>query len=84
MSPEIHYKNSSLHIFPTISESFGLVLSETKTYGIPNILLGLDYVLISYGGTAIIYDDYPESIARESIKILQNEKYNKKWKRSKI
>ena len=78
VSPEIHYKNSSLHIFPTISESFGLVLSETKTYGIPNILLGLDYVLISYGGTAIIYDDYPESIARESIKILQNEKYNKK------
>jgi glycosyltransferase involved in cell wall biosynthesis len=40
--PEVYYKNISLHIFPTISESFGLVLSETKIYGIPNILIGLD------------------------------------------
>ena len=40
--PEIFFNNASLNIFPSISESFGLVLSETKLYGIPNILLGLD------------------------------------------
>lgn len=74
-SPEIYYKNSSLHIFPTISESFGLVLSETKIYGIPNILVGLDYVTISKGGTIIIYDDEPKTIAKEAIKILLNKKY---------
>ena len=51
--PEIHFENASLHIFPSISESFGLVLSETKIYGIPNILVGLDYVQISKGGTII-------------------------------
>ena len=75
--PEIHFENSSLHIFPSISESFGLVLSETKIYGIPNILIGLDYVQISKGGTIIIYDDSPESIAKESIKIINDENYRK-------
>ena len=73
--PEIYFKNSSLHIFPTISESFGLVLSETKIYGIPNILVGLDYVSISKGGTIIIYDDEPKTIATEAIKILNNKTY---------
>ena len=76
--PETYFKNSSLHIFPTISESFGLVLSETKIYGIPNILVGLDYVSISKGGTIIIYDDEPKTIANEAIKILNNNIYRKK------
>ena len=76
--PEIFFKNSSLHIFPTISESFGLVLSETKIFGIPNILLGLDYVSLSKGGNIIIYDDSPELIAKESIKILNNKKFREK------
>ena len=76
--PEIHFKNASLHIFPSISESFGMVLSETKIYGIPNILIGLDYLSISLGGTIIVYDDNPESIAKEAIIILKNYTYRKK------
>ena len=75
LTPELHLQNSSLHLFPTLSESFGLVLSEAKIYGIPNILLGLDYVRISHQGTIIIYDDTPESIAKAAIKILNNYKY---------
>ena len=74
-TPEIYLKKVSLHIFPSISESFGLVLSETKNYGIPNILLGLDYVSIADRGTINIYDDSPESISKEAIKILQNDNY---------
>ena len=77
-NPEIYFKNASLNFFPSISESFGLVLSETKMYGIPNILLGLDYVSIAKGGTIIIYDDKPESLAKAAIKILKNDKYRKK------
>ena len=77
LEPENYYKNSSLHIFPTISESFGLVLCETKIFGIPNILLGLDYVSLSRGGTIIIYDEFAESIAKESLKILKNDKIRK-------
>ena len=76
-TPEIYFKNASLHIFPTVSESFGLALSETKIYGIPNILLGLDYVSISKGGTIIIYNDNPIIIAKESIRILRDKKYRK-------
>ena len=75
--PEIFFKNVSLHFFPTITESFGLALSETKIHGIPNILLGLDYISISHNGTIILYDDTPESLAKEAIKILINNMYNK-------
>ena len=47
-------------------------MSETKLYGIPNILLGLDYVSISKGGTRIFYDDTPESLAKIAIRILNS------------
>ena len=74
-SPEIYYKNSSLLLFPSISEAFPLVMCETKIYGIPNILLGLDYTSISEQGTVIIYDETPESFAKVAIKVLKNERY---------
>jgi glycosyltransferase involved in cell wall biosynthesis len=77
-TPEIFFKNASLHIFPSISESFGLALCETKIFGIPNILIGLDYLSMSKGGTIILYEDDPVIIAKESIKILKNKKYRKK------
>ena len=77
-NPEVYFKKSSLHLFPSISESFGYVLSETKIYSIPNILMGLDYVSIAKEGTVMIYDDSPESLAKEGIKILKNENYRKK------
>ena len=77
-NPEKLFKDACLHLFPTISESFGLVLSETKIYGIPNILLGLDYISIAYNGTIIIYDDTPESLAKEVIKIILKNKYREK------
>ena len=76
--PEIYFNNASLHIFPSISESFGLVLSETKIFGIPSILVGLDYVSIAKGGTVIIYDDNSQTIANEAIKILKDKQYRKK------
>ena len=77
-TPEIYFRNASLHIFPTISESFGFALSETKIYGIPSILLGLDYVSSVKGGTIIIYDDKPETISRAAVKFLKNENYRNK------
>ena len=77
-NPEKYYKNASLHIFPTLVEAFPNVLSETLIYGIPSILVGLDYVSTAKGGTVIIYDDSPLSIAKIAIKILLNEKLRKK------
>ena len=78
MKPEKYFKDASLNIFPTLTEGFPMVLCETKIYGIPNILLGLNYVSISQGGTVIIYDDNPLTVAKESIKILKNDRYRKK------
>ena len=75
LTPEIYFDDASLHIFPSITEGFPLVLSETKIYGIPNIILGIDYVAVSKGGTIIIYDDTPETLAKESIKILKTKNY---------
>ena len=75
--PEKYFRNVSLNILTSISESFSLVLSETKIYGIPNILIGLDYLSIANGGIVIIYDDSPELIAKESINILINDNYRK-------
>jgi hypothetical protein len=77
-TPEIYFKNVSLNIIPSLSESFSLVLAETKIYGIPNILMGLDYISLTNKETIIIYNDTPESLAKESIKILINYEYKKK------
>ena len=54
-----------------------MVLGETKMYGIPTILCGLDYLALAKGGTVMVYDDNPETIAKEAIKILKNETYRK-------
>ena len=77
-NPEQLFRNASLHIFPTLAEAFPNVLSETLIYGIPNILVGLDYVSTAKGGTVIIYDESPLSIAKIAIKILLNKRLRKK------
>ena len=77
-NPEIFFKNASLHFFLSTCESFGLVLSEAKIFGVPSIILGLDYISIWKGGTVIIYDDSPAKIAKEAIYILSNKKYRKR------
>lgn len=76
-NPENFYKNASIHLFMTKAEAFPNILSETLIYGIPNILAGLDYVSTAKGGTIIIYDDSPISIASIAIKILKNRRYRK-------
>lgn len=77
-NPENYFKNISLHFFPTLCEASPMVLSETKIYGIPSILLGLDYVSLAKGGTIIIYNDSPKSLAKVAIEILKNKQYRKK------
>lgn len=77
-NPEIYFNNVSLHIFPSIAEAFPMVLSETKIYGIPSILVGIDYVTTIKEGVLIVYDEKPETIANYAIKILNNIEYRKK------
>ena len=80
-NPSIYFNNASLNYITSISECFPMVLSETKIYGIPNILLGLNYVMLANKGTKIIYDDTPETLAKVSKKILFNKIYKKKLSR---
>ena len=74
---EIYLNNASLHIFPSINECYPMALVEAKLFGIPTIICGLDFLSLSKGGTIIIYDDNPDSIAKQAIIILKNETYRK-------
>jgi hypothetical protein len=75
--PSIYFKTASLNYLTSISESYSLILSETKIFGIPTIIMGLNFLSMSKKGTVIIYDDYPETLAKVSIKILRNKQYKK-------
>ena len=58
-----------------MSESFGLVIAEAKLFGVPNILVVLDYVSIAKEGSRIVYDDTSESVSKKVLKILCNYNY---------
>ena len=75
--PEIYFKNISLNIFPSISEAFPMVICETEIYGIPNIIIGIDYIAVTEKGIEIIYDDIPEVLAIKSMNLLKNYEYRK-------
>ena len=59
-----------------VAFSLGIV-AETKIFGIPSILCGLDYLILAKGGTVIMDDDNPITLAEEAIKILKNYTYRK-------
>ena len=77
-NPELYFTNASLHIFPSICDTYAMVISETKIFGIPTIICGVDYLALAKNGTVIIYDNNPNYLAREAINILNDEKYRKK------
>jgi glycosyltransferase involved in cell wall biosynthesis len=76
-NPEIYFKNVSLNIFPSKSEAFPMVICETEIYGIPNIIIGIDYITVAEKGVEIIYDDIPEVLALKSVNLLKNYEYRK-------
>ena len=76
-SNDKYFHDISLHLLPSIAEGIGLDICETKLFGIPNVLVGLDYLPCSEGGVSIIYEDNPNIIAKECIKILKDENYRK-------
>ena len=75
---EYYLKNSSLHILPSLSETYPMVLGEAKIFGIPSIICGLDYLVLAKEGTVVVYDDNPLRIAKEAIKILKDDEYRQK------
>ena len=71
-------QNSSLNLFLSYAEAFPSVLSESKIYGLPTILTGMEYLALFNGGTVVAENDFPKTIASIAIKILNNETYRKK------
>ena len=67
-----YLQNASLHILASLSEAYAMVLTESKIFGIPTIICGLDFLALAKGGTIIIYDDNPDTVAKAAIKILKN------------
>ena len=61
-----------MHILSSLTEAYSIILSETKIVGIPSIICGLDFIALANKGTVIIYDDNPETIAKETIKLLND------------
>ena len=77
-NPESYYKNSCLHIFPSLCDTYPTVITEAKIFGIPTVICGLDYLALAKKGTIIVFDDDPDIIAKEVIKILKDDNYRKK------
>ena len=77
-NPESYYKNSCLHIFPSLCDTYPTVITEAKIFGIPTVICGLDYLALAKKGTIIVFDDDPDIIAKEAIKILKDDNYRKK------
>ena len=75
---ENYLKNASLHILSSLSEAYPMILGETKIFGIPSIICGLDYLSLAKGGTIIIYDDNPITLAKEAVLVLKDDKFRKK------
>lgn len=76
-NPELYLKNASLHILTSLNEAYPMSLGEVKIFGVPSILCGLDYLILSKGGNIIIYDDNPDTIAKKAIEILKDDKLRK-------
>lgn len=69
------YYNSSLYFMTSNSESFSFVLAESKAYGLPNIISGKEYLVLSKKGSIVVKDNDYEEIAYETIKLFSNKTY---------
>ena len=70
-----YYKNSSIFLLTSIFEGCPMSLSESKLYGLPSIVVGMNYLSSSKNGVININEDNPELIANEILKLLKDKKY---------
>lgn len=47
VDPEPYYQKASLHVMTSVSESFSMVLTETKAYGIPTVMFELPSISLA-------------------------------------
>ena len=57
------------------AESFSFVLSESKAYGLANIVTGKEYLVLTKKGSIVVKDNDYKQMAYEAIKLFSNITY---------
>ena len=69
------YRNASLYFMTSSAESFSFVLSESKAYGLANIVTGKEYLVLTKKGSIVVKDNDYKQMAYEAIKLFSNITY---------
>ena len=69
------YRNASLFFMTSSAESFSFVLSESKAYGLANIVTGKEYLVLTKKGSIVVKDNDYKEMAYEAIKLFSNITY---------
>ena len=72
-----YYLNSSLLLYPSISESYSYIMNEAKSHAIPIIAFNLSYNPSYHKGVILVENLNYTQMAIEAIRILNNFEYRK-------
>ena len=72
-----YYKNSSIFLLSSKFEGCPMTLTESKLYGLPTLVIGMNYLAYAKNGVININSDDPKLIAKEILKLLNNKEYRK-------
>ena len=72
-----YYLNSSILLYPSISESYSYLMNEAKAHAIPIIAFNLSYNPAYQNGVILVNQFDYKQMAKEAIKLLNNYNYRK-------
>lgn len=72
-----YYLNSSLLLYPSISESYSYIMNEAKSHAIPIIAFNLSYNPSYHKGVILVDNLNYNQMANEAIRLLNNFEYRK-------
>ena len=72
-----YFLNSSVFIYPSITECFPMAMNEGKAHGVPIVAFNVSYSAPYQKGVIIVEMFNIEQMAKEAIKLLKNYEYRK-------
>ena len=73
----LYYLNSSVILYPSISESYSYLMNEAKAHAIPIVAFNLSYNPAYQNGVILVNQFEYRQMAKEAIKLLNNYEYRK-------
>jgi glycosyltransferase involved in cell wall biosynthesis len=70
-----YYKNCSIFLLTSRFEGFPMALTESKIYGLPSIVVEMNYLSNAKNGVINIRENNPKIIGNEILKLLNNKEY---------